>query len=337
SVPTATPRTSNCGRPSTTQSRPHPRPPSTSAVSKPAATKPTPSSSQLLHHWERKSQPSAADTVKHSALIDYNKKYRGIVSANDGPMAGVRCQDPSDVPKWKKHLPSRSSLHDRKRFGRPSRYHSVTQEACFETCLFPILMSGYLGFCEFSALCNTHSVIPHLVKMMVKLQNHDFRWLAYDDPHWKAQQTVPQSHAMAILAALFHYRMHAADVMRYLGGTYTGEHRDIDGAVACLVDHNIDPCLIAEYVRAMTVGCPNHMVAETSRENFLLHWRKGNHPSVNKYLVEVLNTIAKEHRNRFNMPLPNYMARFLPHCFITPQHALKKLHKAMRLIFDGSK
>ena len=49
-----------------------------------------------------------------------------------------------------------------------------------------------------------------------------------------------------------------------------------------------------------------------------------------------MNTMAKEHRNRYNMPLPLYMARYLPHCFITPQHLLKKGDKE-RLIFDASK
>ena len=47
--------------------------------------------------------------------------------------------------------------------------------------------------------------------------------------------------------------------------------------------------------------------------------------------------MAKEHRNRFNVPLPCYMARFVPHLFLTPQHALTKVGKTMRLIFDASK
>jgi len=140
-----------------------------------------------------------------------------------------------------------------------------------------------------------------------------------------------------MLSALFHYRMHTPDVMRFLGGTYTGEHRDITSIVQTLTSHNIDPWLITQYIRATTVGCPNHFSAEISRENALLHWRQGNHPSVKKELVNVLNTMAKEHRNRFNMPLPNYIARYMPHLFLTPQHALTSPGKAMRLIFDAAK
>ena len=65
--------------------------------------------------------------------------------------------------------------------------------------------------------------------------------------------------------------MHAADVMRFLGGTYTEEHRDIDAIVEILNSHDIDPWLISQYIRATTVSCPNHFVAETTRENALLH------------------------------------------------------------------
>ncbi|KAL7544775.1 hypothetical protein ACHAWF_013580 [Thalassiosira exigua] len=140
-----------------------------------------------------------------------------------------------------------------------------------------------------------------------------------------------------MLAALFHYRMHAADLMRFLGGTYTGEYRNIDETVALLHSHNIDPWLIAHYVRATTLGCPTHFVADSSRANAMLHWREGNHSSIKKFMVETLNTMAKERRNRFNIPLPCYIARYLPHLFLTPQHALDKPGKSLRLIFDAAK
>ena len=297
-------------------------------------------------------KPTKADKVQHQALTEYNTTYRGITSTKCEPLKGkqipgaiaslyytfqkgVVC-DHTPPPLWKQALPTRSKLR-LTRFGRPSKNHSFTQEAAFETCLIPLLLSGYLAYYDFASLCATHALIPHLVRMIVKCHSYNFTWIAAEDPFWKQQTTVPQSHAMATLAALFHYRMHAPDVMRFLGGTYTGEYRDIDSTVQRLTSLKIDPWLITQYVRATTVGCPNHFVAETSRDNALLHWREGNHPSVSKNLVDVLNTIAKEHRNRFNIPLPCYMARFLPNSFLTPQHALLKPEKTMRLIFDAAK
>ena len=106
-----------------------------------------------------------------------------------------------------------------------------------------------------------------------------------------------------MMAALFHYKMHAADIMRFLGGIYTREHRAIPAITEVLIPHNIDPWLIAQYVQATTVGYPNHSNAESSRENALIHWREGNHSSITIQMVEVMITISKEHRNWYNMPL----------------------------------
>ena len=117
---------------------------------------------------------------------------------------------------------------------------------------------------------------------------------------------------------------------------HPGTHRFAQDATATLQQHDIDPFLIAQYIRATTVGCPNHFVAETTRRNFLQYRCEGNHPSAAKYAAEVLNTAEKEHRCRFNMPLPNWLARFIPHLFVTPQAMIIKGDKC-RLIFDASK
>ncbi|KAL7524346.1 hypothetical protein ACHAWF_000910 [Thalassiosira exigua] len=40
-----------------------------------------------------------------------------------------------------------------------------------------------------------------------------------------------------MLAALFHYRIHTADAMRFLGNTYTGEYRNINGVIETISQH----------------------------------------------------------------------------------------------------
>ena len=62
-----------------------------------------------------------------------------------------------------------------------------------------------------------------------------------------------------MLAALFHYNMHAADIMRFLGGTYTGEHSGIDAIVVNLNSHDIDPWLISQYIyHSLSVKVSRH-------------------------------------------------------------------------------
>jgi hypothetical protein len=123
--------------------------------------------------------------------------------------------------------------------------------------------------------------------------------------------------------------MNSLDLVRLLGGTYLGEFCDIKCNVAQLTAFNINPWLIAQYVQATTVGCPNPFIAETTSKNAEVHQKMGNHSSVSTYITKVMATITKEHSNRYNIPLPNWITRYLPHCFITPQHALKKPDKAM--------
>ena len=120
----------------------------------------------------------------------------------------------------------------------------------------------------------------HIWNKIVKCHPYNFTWIAYEIPFWKGQMTVPKSHAQSMLVALFHYKMHASDVMQFLRRGYTCKHRDINAVMECLVSHNINPWLITQYVytTTATVGCPDHYSTEMSRENALLYWQEGNHP-----------------------------------------------------------
>ena len=310
-------------------------------------------STERLHHsWRAIGATEQGLRERHPYLVAHNKKYRGIDSGLVDPTEGKpelrtiggvylglqslfgRRTAPPDQA-WRKSLPTRAALHGG-RMGKPDGRHSFCQQACFETCLFPLLTSGYLDFTGFAATTAVHPLLLHMARMVVGLHDYDFTWLPAEDPNWKSQQTIPTAHVRATTAALFHYRMHAPDVVRWLGGTYTGEYRFDQDIVPTLHRLGIDPLLIAHYVRATTVGCPNHFVAESTRENFLLYWRKGNHPTVTQYVTQVMSTMEKEHRNRFNLPLPVYLARFIPHLFLTPQAMLVKGDDKARLIFDES-
>ena len=86
----------------------------------------------------------------------------------------------------------------------------------------------------------------------------------------------------------------------------------------------------------MTIGAPAQFNNSTTRENTLLHWRMGNHPSIIQKHDQVIKTMNKEDRNNYVIPLPAWVARFCPHIFFTPQHILAKPGKSDRQIFDAS-
>jgi hypothetical protein len=87
----------------------------------------------------------------------------------------------------------------------------------------------------------------------------------------------------------------------------------------------------------MTVGCPNHFSASTTRDNELLYWRKGNHLSIKAKIGQVMATMNKEKHRNYIIHIPHWLWRFVPPCFITPQNILKKPRKKDRQIFDASR
>ena len=72
--------------------------------------------------------------------------------------------------------------------------------------------------------------------------------------------------AIAMLACLIYYDFDVSLLMRYLGNNYTASHRNV-GEIVKKIRPYVDEDLVQHYIRVMTVGCPNHMVAETSRNN----------------------------------------------------------------------
>jgi hypothetical protein len=50
-----------------------------------------------------------------------------------------------------------------------------------------------------------------------------------------------------------------------------------------------------------------------------------------------MTTMNKEEKNNYVIHVPHWLWRFVPHCFITPQHILEKPSKKNRQIFDASR
>jgi hypothetical protein len=138
-----------------------------------------------------------------------------------------------------------------------------------------------------------------------------------------------------MIACLFHYVLDVSLVMQFLGGNHTAAHRDVQSVATILLAHKVPKFLVQQYVRVMTVGCPNSINADVSRKNALQYWRAGNNPSVKANMKSVKETLNKEDRNKFVIFLSCWSWRFIPHLFITPHHILIKKDKK-RMIYDAA-
>lgn len=221
-------------------------------------------------------------------------------------------------------------------FGMPSKKHSFRQVGAFETTLFQLLKSEYVGGVDLTNLHACHPLIAHLHKMMQYYATVDFTPLREYDENYARQKEIPKERVKMFMACLFHFDLSVANVMRYVGNNYTAGYRD----VYKMVDRMrglVDEDLLDHFVRVMLVGAPAHFNAETSRENFLLHWREGNHPSVDLQPELMQKAMNKMEKNQFVYPIKSYMARFIPNIFLTPMHLLQRPGKDNRIIYDASR
>ena len=162
----------------------------------------------------------------------------------------------------------------------------------------------------------------HTASAVVHLSDYDFTWLRDYNLDWASQTMISRSKSYAFLACLLHFDLDTSMLMRYLGNNYTGAYRNTHKVIKTLRHYKINTNLIDQYMRVITIGCPNHVVAETSRANALHYWRHGNHSSINQKIDQVMSTINKEERNNYVIHLPHWLLRFVPHIFLTPQHIL---------------
>ena len=290
--------------------------------------------------------PKIKSDEKFHHLQEFNKKLLGnkdydVTAAALGEIFYSSLTTCNDVlferPAWHSTMPTRTQLFRRTTFGKPDLNHSFAQEACFETTLLHTLCSGFLTPADTVSLFTVHPLIGHLASAKVTYSSYDFRWINEYDQRWETQTEINLLRQDAMTACLLHYNLDTSLLMRYVGNNYTGAYREVDKVVNKLRYLKIDETLIDKYVRVMVTGCPNHFVAETTRANALLHWRMRNGPTIAKKLDQVLKTMTKEDKNNFVIPIPHWLARFIPNLFFTPQHILEKPGKKDRQIFDASK
>ena len=68
-------------------------------------------------------------------------------------------------------------------------------------------------------------------------------------------------------SALFHYDLDIPTLIRFLGGNYTGEYRDVQSTIQILRDSKCDPKIVSDLENILTIGYPNRLIASSSRKN----------------------------------------------------------------------
>ena len=273
--------------------------------------------------------------LKAYDLAFYGEAHHSAQDTKSKYSTATEPSEPTNV-SWRVSLPTAADLY-KHGFGKPDVFHSVTQEGCFETSCF-FLVKDHLGYLDGASIVNlfsAHPLIRHTARMCHELREYDFRWVRESRQDWASLDPFSPDRIKALLAALFHYNNDVGLLMRWLGGNYTGSYRNVAAMVERIRPH-VDASLIPHLIRVLTVGCPHHFNAETTRANALKYWRYGNNPSVAKRLDTAMSRLTTEARNHYVIPLPSWVWRFVPHLFVSPMHILVKPGKKARSIHDLS-
>ncbi len=133
-------------------------------------------------------------------------------------------------------------------FGCQDTNHSVTQVACFETTLFFLIKSSFLDHTSMRHFYKTNPLILHMVRMIDTLSSYDVRWIKDTDMEWENQTIISPEHRNKMMACVFHYNMDVPLLIRYLGGNYMAECRDVRAKSTILLEQSVSHILVQHYI-----------------------------------------------------------------------------------------
>ncbi|MGH3053954.1 MAG: hypothetical protein ACRDL7_03130, partial [Gaiellaceae bacterium] len=166
-------------------------------------------------------------------------------------------------------------------------------------------------------------------------KKYDFSAISTYDKAYSTQENIPKHHIDDFTAALVHYNMDLAAVIRYTGNNHTAQYRQ-PAKILKEVETLLPADVFHDFKKVLTNGAPSLLQADLSRKNFQAYLRYGAHQSVSNNIPGVMTTLNKEERNGYIIPLPKWTASFIPNLHLSPAGLLVRSGKKDRLVFDAS-
>ena len=140
---------------------------------------------------------------------------------------------------------------------------------------------------------------------------------------------------MAYLSCLLACNFEVPTLIRHLGNAHTGNDRDTSTLLSNIKDR-VPVETYNEIYRILRFGSSVYVHGFSSKKIFCKYYKYGNHTSVTKNVNATKKVMAKELKHSYSIPLPVWIARFVPNIDLTPQGLVQKDGKSDRLIFYAS-
>jgi hypothetical protein len=223
-------------------------------------------------------------------------------------------------------------------FGKDNNDQSFTSDVRFRHSHIFLLESGFLAPEDETSLFAADPLAKQLDQLVRDHGDVDFRELRTYNEDWESETTIPEKAISQVTACMIHFKFDVASVVRYIGGTHIGAHRDTEKILDTLRD------CIAEDVwhdlaRLYRKGAPNKCNAHSSEENYQAFCTHGNHKSAEAEPAITRKALVKDHKKRFLLACRESIFPYLYNSHRTPiaianvGHAYKKA----RFVFDSTR
>jgi hypothetical protein len=141
-----------------------------------------------------------------------------------------------------------------------------------------------------------------------------------------------------VTACFLHFNFAMPRVVRYIDGQHTAAHRNIPAILAELRRANVDPSILADLERIITLGWPSFCNANATERNFRAFLAYGNHKTITEDIPKARKALTKDIRQGYVLLMDPSLTFFVFNLHQTPLGMvdLNKLHKNPRPIFDSS-
>ena len=136
--------------------------------------------------------------------------------------------------------------------------------------------------------------------------------------NFRSETDFDQERCDLLTAALLQLGFRVPDLVRYLGGTHTGSHRDITQIRRNLTP-SVEPKLLEEVIDLFTRGAPNEANGFSSNENFMTYYQYGNHQLCNQFEEYFKEVMVKDSKRGNIILVDPAVLFFIPDLHLTPQ------------------
>jgi hypothetical protein len=158
------------------------------------------------------------------------------------------------------------------------------------------------------------------IEMTEKMRDVDFSSLLEEDLNYAEQTEISRRTVYLMTACLVFYNLDYGLVLRFLGGEFTAEWRNVAAVLVAVAPYVTSEDLdhIARILDARDAS-PFEFTMHESNENKMAFLRHGNGRSVNENMPDVTKTLTKEVRNHHLMTFMRWTVYASPNGHHVPQ------------------